>query len=135
MSEGMLDSLVEIFIEEHNFLKIKETLTRIGIVSRKEKRLFQSCHIFHKKGRYYITHFKEMFALDGKTTEISEEDFARRNRIVALLEEWGLLSLNDVSKEKIQSPVAEMSQVKIISFADKASYILESKYSIGKIKK
>jgi hypothetical protein len=134
LNEEVLNSLVEITIAEDDFLKIKETLTRIGIASKKDKKLYQSCHIFHKQGRYYITHFKEMFALDGKPTNITSEDIARRNKIVLLLEEWGLLKVLEVSIPKITEPIAYMSQIKIISFSEKNEYVLESKYSIGRIK-
>jgi len=119
--------------EEQDFLKIKETLTRIGISSRKENKLYQSCHILHKKGRYAIMHFKELFALDGKQTDFSEEDKGRRNTIANLLDEWGLCAVID--KEKIEEPRASMNQIKIIPFKEKDEYILEAKYSIGKTKK
>lgn len=115
-----------------NFLKIKETLTRMGIASRKEKRLFQSCHILHKQGRYAIVHFKELFALDGKETNFSDEDIARRNTIVNLLAEWDLLTILDEPKSK--SPVAPLNQIKIVSFKEKETWILESKYNIGRKK-
>lgn len=113
-----------------NFLKIKETLTRIGIVSKKEKVLYQSCHILHKKNRYSILHFKELFILDGKDHSFDEEDKARRNTIVNLLEEWNLLAVIDSSKS--EDPIAPLSQIKILSFKDKDQYRLESKYNIGK---
>jgi len=135
MDKDVLAKLVEISIREEDFLKIKETLTRIGILSKKEKRLCQSCHIFHKQGRYYITHFKEMFALDGKETNFTEDDVARRNKIILLLEEWGLLKVLPSFKDRILSPIADISSIKIIAFSEKDSYNLESKYSIGKIKK
>jgi len=115
-----------------NFLKIKETLTRIGIASRKEKRLYQSCHILHKQGRYSILHFKELFYLDGKETDISDDDLARRNTIANLLAEWGLLSL--VNETKSSAPVAALNQIKIVSFKDKGNWALESKYSVGRKK-
>lgn len=115
-----------------NFLKIKETLTRIGVASRKEKKLWQSCHILHKQGRYAILHFKELFILDGKEDTFTEEDEARRNTIVNLLEEWGLLEVLDV--ESSQDPVAPLNQIKVISHKEKSNWILETKYSIGKRK-
>jgi len=129
----ILESLVEIKIaEEEDFLKIKETLTRIGIASRKEKKLYQSCHIFHKQGKYYIVHFKEMFLIDGKQSNFSEEDKGRRNKIIALLQDWNLLKV--VESEKIKSPVAPMNQIKIINHKEKNEWALESKYNIGKKK-
>jgi hypothetical protein len=115
---------------EDSFLKIKETLTRIGISSRKEKKLYQSCHILHKKGRYSILHFKELFILDGKHNTFTEEDQARRNTIVNLLEEWELLEI--VDKEKTKEPVAGLNQIKIISYKDKGDWELAVKYNIGK---
>ena len=130
----LLASLVEVTIaEEEDFLKIKETLTRIGVASRKENRLFQSCHIFHKQGRYQIVHFKEMFAIDGKPTNFSEEDLGRRNKIVDLLQDWGLLVV--VNMEMIKDPVAPMSQIKIINHKEKADWILETKYNMGRKKR
>ena len=113
-----------------SFLKVKETLTRIGISSRKDKRLYQSCHILHKQGRYAILHFKELFILDGKNDTFTDEDKARRNTIVNLLEEWSLLKVVDT--EKSQDPVAPLNQIKIISHKDKDNWILEAKYNIGK---
>lgn len=131
---NIIDTLVEIRLkEEQDFLKIKETLTRIGVASKKENKLWQSCHILHKKGAYYIVHFKELFALDGKHTDFSDEDKGRRNTIATLLEEWGLCSI--VDKTKVQEPKAAMNQVKIIPYKEKESWILEAKYSIGKSKK
>jgi hypothetical protein len=115
---------------EDSFLKIKETLTRIGISSRKEKKLYQSCHILHKKGRYSILHFKELFILDGKHNTFTEEDQARRNTIVNLLEEWELLEI--VDKQKTKEPVAGLNQIKIISYKDKGDWELAVKYNIGK---
>lgn len=115
-----------------NFLKIKETLTRVGIASRKEKKLFQSCHILHKQGRYAILHFKELFILDGKENNFTEEDQARRNTIVNLLEEWDLLTVVDGSKS--EHPVAPLSQIKVLSHKEKDGWTLESKYNIGKKK-
>ena len=129
-----LDSLVEVKIaEEEDFLKIKETLTRIGVASRKEKKLYQSCHIFHKQGKYYIVHFKEMFAIDGKLSNFSDEDKGRRNKIIELLQDWGLLKV--VEPESIKSPIALMSQIKIINHKEKNDWNLEAKYNMGRKKK
>lgn len=131
----LLENLVEVRIaEEEDFLKIKETLTRIGVASRKEKKLYQSCHIFHKQGKYYIVHFKEMFALDGKPSNFSEEDKGRRNRIVTLLQEWGLLKIVDAAVSE-QQPIASMSQIKIINHKEKNDWVLEAKYNMGRKKK
>ena len=128
---SIVDSLLEVLLtEEEDFLKVKETLTRIGIASKKEKKLFQSCHILHKRGLYYIVHFKELFALDGKPADFSEEDVARRNTIAGLLEEWGLFSIRDA--DKFAEPKSPMSQIKILTHKEKSEWILESKYSIGK---
>jgi hypothetical protein len=113
-----------------SFLKIKETLTRIGISSRKEKKLYQSCHILHKKGRYAILHFKELFILDGKQNTFTDEDRARRNTIVNLLKEWELISI--VNPESTKEPVASLNQIKIISYKEKADWELAVKYNIGK---
>lgn len=113
-----------------SFLKVKETLTRIGISSRKEKKLYQTCHILHKQGRYAILHFKELFILDGKTDTFIEEDASRRNTIVNLLEEWGLVSV--IQTEKAQDPVAQLNQIKILSHKEKSNWSLEAKYNIGK---
>jgi hypothetical protein len=115
---------------QDSFLKVKETLTRIGISSRKEKKLYQSCHILHKKGRYSILHFKELFILDGKHNTLTEEDISRRNTIVNLLEEWELVKIVDPSKTK--DPVASLNQIKIISFKEKNDWELTVKYNIGK---
>jgi len=115
---------------QDSFLKIKETLTRIGISSRKEKKLYQSCHILHKQGRYSILHFKELFILDGKKDTFADEDKARRNTIVNLLEEWGLV--NVVDTETAQDPIAPLNQIKILSHKDKGNWVLEAKYNIGK---
>jgi len=129
-----IDSLIEVKIaEEQDFLKIKETLTRIGIASRKEKKLYQSCHIFHKQGKYYIVHFKEMFAIDGKLSNFSDEDKGRRNKIIELLQDWGLLKV--VEPESIKSPIALMSQIKIINHKEKNDWNLEAKYNMGRKKK
>lgn len=115
---------------QDSFLKVKETLTRIGISSRKEKKLYQSCHILHKQGRYAILHFKELFILDGKHNTLTEEDISRRNTIVNLLEEWELVKIVDPSKTK--DPVASLNQIKIISFKEKSDWDLTVKYNIGK---
>lgn len=131
---NLVDTLVEIRLKnENDFLKIKETLTRIGVISRKDKKLFQSCHILHKKGKYYIVHFKELFALDGKSTDFSEEDKGRRNTITSLLEEWGLLDIVDSSM--VESPRTPMNQIKVIPFREKGEWTLEQKYSIGSKRK
>lgn len=119
--------------EEEDFLKIKETLTRIGVASRKEKKLFQSCHIFHKQGRYAIVHFKEMFIIDGKPSNFSDEDKGRRNKIANLLQEWGLLKI--IEPEKILEPMASMNQIKIINHKEKNEWVLESKYNMGRKKR
>lgn len=130
---NVLDSLIEVRIgEEEDFLKIKETLTRIGVASRKEKKLYQSCHIFHKQGKYYIVHFKEMFLLDGKPSNFNDEDKGRRNKIIELLEDWGLLKVLD--PEKIKEPSASMSQIKIINHKEKSEWNLEAKYNMGRKK-
>lgn len=130
---NVLDSLIEVRIgEEEDFLKIKETLTRIGVASRKEKKLYQSCHIFHKQGKYYIVHFKEMFLLDGKPSNFNDEDKGRRNKIIELLEDWGLLKVLD--PEKIKEPSASMSQIKIINHKEKTEWNLEAKYNMGRKK-
>ena len=122
------EQMLEVSLKEpDDFLKIRETLSRIGVASRKEKKLYQSCHILHKQGRYYITHFKELFALDGKSTNLSENDIARRNTIANLLKDWGLVKILGKSE-----PVAPLSQIKIISFKEKDEWILETKYNIGK---
>lgn len=118
--------------EREDFLKIKETLTRIGVASKKDKTLFQSCHILHKQGRYAIVHFKELFVLDGKPSSMTEDDTARRNTIANLLSEWGLVELT--SKEASKAPVANLSQIKIVPFKEKPEWNLVSKYQIGKAK-
>jgi len=126
-----IDSLIEVRLaSEEDFLKIKETLTRIGVASRKDKKLFQSCHILHKQGKYYIVHFKELFALDGKPSNFSDDDIARRNTIVNLLAEWELIGL--VSPQKSSTPVAPFSQVKVITHKEKDEWELVAKYTIGK---
>ena len=122
--------LVEItFPEKDDFLKIRETLSRIGVASRKEKELFQSCHILHKKGKYYIVHFKELFKLDGKQTNFDESDIGRRNTIVDLLRQWNLVKVLD--SNQISEPRAPLSQIKVIPFKEKAELVLTQKYSIG----
>lgn len=126
-----LESLVEVKLKiDEDFLKVRETLTRIGVASKKEQRLFQSCHILHKQGLYYIVHFKELFGLDGKPSNFSEEDIARRNTIANLIAEWGLVTLVDAQKTK--EPVAPMSQIKIIPFKEKDEWELVTKYNIGR---
>jgi|TARA_B110001454_G_C12650117_1_gene405061 hypothetical protein len=128
--ENQVKDLVEItFPEKDDFLKIRETLSRIGVASRRDLELFQSCHILHKRGHYYIVHFKELFKLDGKPTNIDESDIGRRNTIVKLLEQWKLLSIVDSSQ--IQEPQAPLSQIKIIPFKEKPEWKLTTKYSIG----
>ena len=125
-----LNTLVEVELsDDEDFLKVRETLTRIGIASRKEKALYQSCHILHKRGKYYIVHFKELFALDGKASNFDENDLGRRNSIVNLLAEWGLLSLVDVNKSA--DPVVPLGQIKIITYKDKGDWELVAKYNIG----
>lgn len=126
-----LNELIEVKLSEpDDFLKIRETLSRIGVASRKDKTLYQSCHILHKQGKYYITHFKELFLLDGKRSDYSEEDKARRNTIANLLSEWGLLTLVDTKKSEM--PIAPLNQIKIISHKEKAEWSLITKYTIGK---
>ena len=122
-------SMLEITLNEpDDFLKVKETLTRIGVASRKEQKLFQSCHILHKQGRYFIVHFKELFLLDGKKSNLEENDIARRNTIATLISDWGLVTIDDPSLAK---PVAPMRQIKIISFKDKSEWDLQPEYNIG----
>lgn len=126
-----LRNFIEVSLkEEDDFLKVRETLTRIGVSSRKEKVLYQSCHILHKQGRYYIVHFKELFALDGKPANISENDIQRRNTIARLLEDWGLLKI--INNDMIGDNVAPLHQIKIISFKEKDDWHLVTKYNIGK---
>ena len=115
--------------EPDDFLKVRETLSRIGVASRKERKLYQSCHILHKQGRYYIVHFKELFALDGKKTNLSKNDIARRNTITNLLKDWDLVTIIGEVKE-----VAPLSQIKVLSFSEKNEWTLETKYNIGKKK-
>lgn len=124
------ESMLEVKLPEpDNFLKIKETLTRIGVASRKDKILYQSCHILHKQGRYFIVHFKELFALDGKEANISVGDIERRNTIAGLLEEWGLLKINNPTKAAQR---VSLSQIKVVSFKEKSTWQLVAKYNIGK---
>lgn len=126
-----LTQFVEVSLnEQDDFLKVRETLTRIGVSSRKEKVLYQSCHILHKQGRYYIVHFKELFALDGKPSNISENDIQRRNAIAKLLEEWGLVKI--LNPKILQDNIAPLHQIKIISFKEKDDWQLIAKYNIGK---
>jgi len=122
------DQMLEVTLKEpDDFLKVRETLSRIGVASRKEKKLYQSCHILHKQGKYYIVHFKELFALDGKETNLTENDISRRNRIASLLKDWGLIDVDGEIKE-----MSPLSQIKIISFKEKSEWNLETKYNIGK---
>ena len=124
------DMMVEVLLNEpDDFLKVRETLTRIGVASRKEKKLYQSCHILHKQGRYYLVHFKELFALDGKHANLTVNDIQRRNRITKLLSDWGLAS---IVKEESVSDIAPLNQIKVLSYKDKGDWILEQKYNIGK---
>jgi len=126
----LVKDLIEItFPEKDDFLKIRETLSRIGVASRKEKELFQSCHILHKKGKYYIVHFKELFKLDGKPTNFDESDIARRNTIIDLLRQWNLVSV--VIPNSIEDPRAPLSQIKVIPYKEKSEWKLTQKYSIG----
>ena len=127
------DKMVEVILgEPDDFLKVRETLTRIGVASRKEKKIYQSCHILHKQGRYYLVHFKELFALDGKHANLTSNDVQRRNRIAQLLADWGLVGLVDA--EKIQD-IAPLNQIKVLAYRDKGDWILETKYNIGSKKK
>ena len=127
------DQMVEVVLgEPDDFLKVRETLTRIGVASRKEKKIYQSCHILHKQGRYYLVHFKELFAIDGKHANLTLNDVQRRNRIAQLLADWGLISIVDA--DKIQD-IAPLNQIKVLAFRDKQDWILETKYNIGSKKK
>ena len=127
------DQMVEISLgEPDDFLKVRETLTRIGVASRKEKKIYQSCHILHKQGRYYIVHFKELFALDGKHANLTVNDVQRRNRIVQLLVDWGLVEI--INADRIQD-IAPLNQIKVLAYKDKGDWILETKYNIGSKKK
>ena len=126
------DQMIEVTLNEpDDFLKVRETLTRIGVASRKEKKIYQSCHILHKQGRYYIVHFKELFALDGKSANITLNDIQRRNRITQLLSDWGLLN---ILNPELVGELAPLNQIKVISFKEKGEWTLESKYNIGKKK-
>ena len=127
------DQMVEVTLNEpDDFLKVRETLTRIGVASRKEKKIYQSCHILHKQGRYFLVHFKELFALDGKHANLTSNDVQRRNRIAQLLADWGLVGV--VDSVKIQD-IAPLNQIKVLSYKDKGDWILETKYNIGAKKK
>lgn len=127
------DMMVEVILNEpDDFLKVRETLTRIGVASRKEKKLYQSCHILHKQGRYFITHFKELFALDGKHANLTVNDIQRRNRIVQLIADWGLVEVVDVSKVQ---DIAPLNQIKVLPHKEKGDWILETKYNIGSKRK
>lgn len=133
MNQAVVDSLVEVSLkQDDDFLKVRETLTRIGVASRKDRKLFQSCHILHKQGKYYIVHFKELFKLDGKPSSITDEDIGRRNTITNLLAEWGLINIR--VPNTTADPIAPLSQVKIIPFKDKDQWELVAKYNIGKKK-
>ena len=124
------EHMLEVGLKEpDDFLKVRETLSRIGVASRKERKLYQSCHILHKQGRYYIVHFKELFALDGKKTNLSKNDIARRNTITNLLKDWDLITIIGEVEE-----VAPLSQIKVLSFSEKSEWTLETKYNIGKKK-
>ena len=126
--------MVEVVLKEpDDFLKVRETLTRIGVASRKERKLYQSCHILHKQGKYFIVHFKELFALDGNNTNLSLNDVQRRNRIIQLLVDWGLIVISSISQEKI-TDLAPLNQIKVLSFKEKGEWTLESKYNIGRKK-
>lgn len=128
---NIVETLIEVKLnEQDDFLKIRETLSRIGIAAKKERRLYQSCHILHKQGKYYIVHFKELFALDGKPTNFSDEDKGRRNTIIALLEEWGLVDI--VNKSAIESPKATLNNIKILPYGQKDEWELCAKYNIGR---
>jgi len=127
------DQMIEITLNEpDDFLKVRETLTRIGVASRKEKKIYQSCHILHKQGRYYIVHFKELFALDGKHANLTVNDVQRRNRIIQLLCDWGLVSV--ILPEKV-TDIAPLNQIKVLAYKEKHEWVLETKYNIGKKKK
>jgi hypothetical protein len=127
------DQMVEVVLNEpDDFLKVRETLTRIGVASRKEKKIYQSCHILHKQGRYYIVHFKELFALDGKHANLTVNDVQRRNRIINLISDWGLVT---IIKPDLITDVAPLNQIKVLAYKDKGEWILESKYNIGKKKR
>lgn len=128
---SVVDQLIEVYLaDEDDFLKVKETLTRIGVASKKDMKLYQSCHILHKQGRYYIVHFKELFALDGKPNNLSDEDIGRRNTIAKLLSEWGLIKLADPVRSA--DPLAPLSQIKVLPHKDKDQWELVAKYNIGR---
>ena len=128
--EWSQDQMVEVLLNEpDDFLKVRETLTRIGVASRKEKKLYQSCHILHKQGRYFIVHFKELFALDGKRANLTVNDVQRRNRITRLLADWGLITV--VNPDSV-ADIAPLNQIKVLAYKDKNDWILEQKYNIGK---
>lgn len=130
---NLIETLLEVTLaEEEDFLKIKETLTRIGVASRKDKKLYQSCHILHKQGKYYIVHFKELFALDGKPSNFSDDDKGRRNTIATLLEEWDLIKI--VNKEMSENPKTPMNQIKVLPYKEKNDWELVTKYNIGRKK-
>lgn len=130
---SIIESLIEVRLgEEDDFLKVRETLTRIGVASRKDKTLYQSCHILHKQGKYYIVHFKELFALDGKPSDFSDEDKGRRNTITKLLSDWGLIAIVDA--DKITEPQTPLNQIKILPFKEKNEWSLVTKYNIGRKK-
>ena len=127
------DQMIEVTLNEpDDFLKVRETLTRIGVASRKEKKIYQSCHILHKQGRYFIVHFKELFALDGKHANLTQNDVQRRNRIIQLLSDWGLITV--ISPDNI-TDIAPLNQIKVLAYKEKNEWILETKYNIGKKKK
>ena len=127
------DQMIEVVLNEpDDFLKVRETLTRIGVASRKEKKIYQSCHILHKQGKYYIVHFKELFALDGKHANLTVNDVQRRNRIINLLSDWGLITI--LNPDSVLD-VAPLNQIRVLSYKDKNDWILESTYNIGKKKK
>jgi hypothetical protein len=128
---SLVDQLIEVRLaKEDDFLKVKETLTRIGVASKRDMKLYQSCHILHKQGRYYIVHFKELFALDGKPADISDEDYGRRNTIVKLLDEWGLVE--SVTPVTALEPMTPLSQIKVIPHKEKNQWELVAKYNIGR---
>jgi len=131
---SILDLIEVTLNEKDDFLKVRETLTRIGVASKKDRTLYQSCHILHKQGKYYIVHFKELFALDGKPTDITENDLSRRNAIAKLLQDWGLVSIVNVAQSEVPAPIF-LSQVKIISHKEKEDWNLVPKYNIGSSKK
>ena len=127
------DQMIEVSLNEpDDFLKVRETLTRIGVASRKEKKIYQSCHILHKQGRYFIVHFKELFALDGKRANLTQNDVQRRNRIIQLLCDWGLVTV--INLEKV-TDIAPLNQIKVLAYKEKGDWVLETKYNIGKKKK